>query len=245
MEKSEARVVAKANKPVNPFTWKSDSKDINKRDNALWWARDYWTFWFICRGTCRYTLCLDLVLSQNCIRNLLIIFLTDVIISSISPFILSFLMGITFSRHCGHLIFHQLHLQTLLWLVNIWCCLLTFEWLAPVVYLASQSMCHLSFPLSFSYFYVCLASYLMQTFHGYLRREKQMEIWGEAKRSSSGISPWGSKFTKCCSDAQPSDRLWKRPNTCNMPDTESSETTQPSPSLSVYRSILIGAFHRI
>ena len=42
--------------------------------------------------------------------------------------------------HCGHLIFHQLHLQTLLWLVNIWCCLLTFEWLAPVVYWASQSM---------------------------------------------------------------------------------------------------------
>lgn len=33
MEKSEARVVAKANKPVNPFTWKSDYKDINKRDH--------------------------------------------------------------------------------------------------------------------------------------------------------------------------------------------------------------------
>lgn len=33
--------------------------------------------------------------------------------------------------HCGHLIFHQLHLQTLLWLVNIWCCLLTFWVIGP------------------------------------------------------------------------------------------------------------------
>lgn len=250
MEKSEARVVEKANKPLNPFTWKSEPKDINRRDNANNEQRLLNILICMQRNLQIHTLSWPSPVSklhQELINHFLdwCHHLLNFSIHSVFPNGNHLLqIGPNNLRHCGHLIFHQLHLQILLWLVNVWCCLLTFEWLAPCSVLSfTEHVSSLHPP--FILFYVCLASYLMQTFHGYLRRKKQMEIWGEAKGSSGGISPLESKFTMCCSDAQPSVRLRKRPNTCNMPDTERERKTQRSPSPSLCRSILIGALHRI